>query len=300
MMLIPTPELIADGNEKAIARAISWVENNHPNALELLKQLNGSSDVIGLTGPPGAGKSSLVHALAKFWSKQNLRIAIVAVDPSSVFNFGSLLGDRLRMQSLFLMPNVFIRSISSRGSLGGLSGSIIEVVDVLKHAKFDKIIIETVGVGQSEVEIAGLADTTIVVSVPESGDEIQTLKSGIMEIADIFVVNKSDRDGAEAFASHLQKLAHFRSTPDWETEVILTNAMKETGISDLSEAISKHAEHNKGNNRMNFLLAERAYTLIQKNRMKSVSVVALKNEIELLRNADNFNLYSFIQSKLEN
>ena len=300
MMLIPTPELIAEGNEKAIARAISWVENTHPNALELLKQLNGSADVIGITGPPGAGKSSLVHALAKYWSALNLRIAIVAVDPSSVFNFGSLLGDRLRMQSLFLMPNVFIRSISSRGSLGGLSGSIIEVVDILKHAKFDKIIIETVGVGQSEVEIAGLADTTVVVSVPESGDEIQTLKSGIMEIADIFVVNKSDRDGAEAFASHLQKLAHFRSTPEWETQVILTNAMTEIGIPELSSAISKHAEHNQGNNRMNSLLAERAYTIIQKNKMKAVSVIASKKEIEALRNENNFNLYDYIQSKLEN
>ena len=189
--MIPTPELIAEGNEKAIARAITWVENNHPEAQNLLMQLSGNAEVIGITGPPGAGKSSLVNALAKYWSAQNLRIAIVAVDPSSVFNFGSLLGDRLRMQALFLMPNIFIRSLSSRGSLGGLSGSIIEVVDVLKHAKFDKIIIETVGVGQSEVEVAGLADTTVVVSVPESGDEIQTLKSGIMEIANIFVVRNN-------------------------------------------------------------------------------------------------------------
>lgn len=298
MSRIPTPELIASGNEIAIARAITWVENAHPQALDLLKQLKGQSDVIGITGPPGAGKSSLVNALAKYWSSKNLRIAIVAVDPSSVFNYGSLLGDRLRMQSLFMMPNVFIRSLSSRGSLGGLSGSIIEVVEVLKHAQFDKVIIETVGVGQSEVEIAGLADTTIVVSVPESGDEIQTLKSGIMEIANIFVVNKSDREGAEAFASHLKKLAHIRSTERWETPVVQTNAINETGIELLSEAIDKHAAYNQGNERMNDLLAEKAYTLIQKHKMQGIQMMSLRNEIENLRNQDDFNLYAFVENKL--
>ncbi len=296
--MFPTPELIASGNEIAIARAITWVENAHPKAIELLKQLKGNSDVIGITGPPGAGKSSLVNALAKYWSSKNLRIAIVAVDPSSVFNYGSLLGDRLRMQALFMMPNVFIRSLSSRGSLGGLSGSIIEVIEVLKHAQFDKIIIETVGVGQSEVEIAGLADTTIVVSVPESGDEIQTLKSGIMEIANVFVVNKSDRDGAAAFASHLQKLAHIRSTEDWETPVVQTNAVNEIGIDLLSAAIDKHAAYNKGNQRMNDLLAEKAYTLIQKHKMQGIQVLSLRNEIENLRQKDEFNLFAFVENKI--
>ena len=298
MSIIPTPELLAAGNEKAIARAITWVENNHPQAQNLLKQLNGNSVVIGITGPPGAGKSSLVNALAKYWSSQNLKIAIVAVDPSSVFNYGSLLGDRLRMQSLFLMPNVFIRSLSSRGSLGGLSGSIIEVVDVLKHANYDKIIIETVGVGQSEVEIAGLADTTIVVSVPESGDEIQTLKSGIMEIANIFVVNKSDRDGAAAFASHLQKLAHIRATEHWETPVVLTNAMTETGIQELSAAIDKHTAFNQGNERLNDLFAEKAYTLIQKYKMQGIQILSLRKEIEHLRKQQAFNLYAFVETKI--
>ncbi len=296
--MIPTPELLAAGNEKAIARAITWVENNHPQAQDLLKKLSGNSSVIGITGPPGAGKSSLVNALAKYWSSQNQKIAIVAVDPSSVFNYGSLLGDRLRMQSLFLMPNIFIRSLSSRGSLGGLSGSIIEVVDVLKHAQFDKIIIETVGVGQSEVEIAGLADTTIVVSVPESGDEIQTLKSGIMEIADIFVVNKSDRDGAGAFASHLQKLAHIRATENWEIPVILTNAMAEKGILELSEAIDQHRTFNLNNETINDLFAEKAYTLIQKHKMQGIQILSLRNEISTLRNNHTFNLYAYVESKL--
>ena len=193
-MLIPQALDIQNGNERHIARALSWAENQHPEVLELLKTLKGNAQVIGITGPPGAGKSTLVNALVTHWRNLKKRVAILAVDPSSAFNFGSLLGDRLRMQSLFLNEGVFIRSVSSRGSLGGLSAHIIEMVHVLKHAPYDYILIETVGVGQSEVEIAGVADTTIVVSVPESGDEIQTLKSGIMEIADVFVVNKSDRD----------------------------------------------------------------------------------------------------------
>lgn len=294
MSFIPTPELIASGHERAIARAISWVENQHPSSLELLENLSGNTPVIGVTGPPGAGKSSLVNALVLHWSKLNLRTAIVAVDPSSPFNLGSLLGDRLRMPGLFLDPKVYIRSLSARGSLGGLSASIIEVCDVLKHAQFDRIVIETVGVGQSEIEIAGIADTTLVVSVPESGDEVQTLKSGIMEIADIFVVNKCDREGADAFANHLKKLAHYRMGEDqWEIPVIQTMATDSRGIQALSDAIDLHQKLGISTHRKEQLLAEKAYRLIQRNRMKNVGIEALKQEIANEIQAGTFNLYRF-------
>lgn len=294
MSIIPTPENIAAGHERAIARAISWVENQHPGALELLEQLQGRTPVVGITGPPGAGKSSLVNALALHWSAQNLKTAIVAVDPSSPFNLGSLLGDRLRMPGLFLDPNVYIRSVSARGSLGGLCASIIEICDVLKHAQFDHIIIETVGVGQSEIEIAGIADTTIVVTVPESGDEVQTLKSGIMEIADIFVVNKSDRDGAEAFANHLKKLAHYRlGDGTWECPVVNTVAMEGTGIQALSEAIQNHQRQGISNERKNLLLADKVFRLIQRNRMKDISLDAIKQALSQEIAQSHFNLYRF-------
>ena len=294
MSIIPTPENLALGHERAIARASSWVENQHPGALELLEQLQGRTPIIGITGPPGAGKSSLVNALALHWSAQNLRTAIVAVDPSSPFNLGSLLGDRLRMPGLFLDPKVYIRSVSARGSLGGLCASIIEICDVLKQARFDHIIVETVGVGQSEIEIAGIADTTVVVTVPESGDEVQTLKSGIMEIADIFVVNKSDREGADAFANHLKKLAHYRMGDGaWEAPVVKTVAMEGTGIQALSEAIISHQAQGISNQRKLHLLAEKAYRLIQRNRMQDISLSDLRNQIAENQTTEEFNLYRF-------
>lgn len=299
MSIIPTPENLALGHERAIARAISWVENQHPGTLELLEQLQGRTPIIGITGPPGAGKSSLVNALALHWSAQNLRTAIVAVDPSSPFNLGSLLGDRLRMPGLFLDPKVYIRSVSARGSLGGLCASIIEICDVLKQAQFDHIIVETVGVGQSEIEIAGIADTTVVVTVPESGDEVQTLKSGIMEIADIFVVNKSDRDGADAFANHLKKLAHYRMGDGaWECPVLKTMAMEGEGIQALSEAIIAHQSQGISNQRKLHLLAEKAYRLIQRNRMQNISLQDLRDHIAEALNSGDFNLYRFTKKFL--
>ena len=299
MSIIPTPENLALGHERAIARAISWVENQHPGALELLEQLQGRTPIIGITGPPGAGKSSLVNALALHWSAQNLRTAIVAVDPSSPFNLGSLLGDRLRMPGLFLDPKVYIRSVSARGSLGGLCASIIEICDVLKQAQFDHIIVETVGVGQSEIEIAGIADTTVVVTVPESGDEVQTLTSGIMEIADIFVVNKSDRDGADAFANHLKKLAHYRMGDGaWECPVLKTMAMEGEGIQALSEAIIAHQSQGISNQRKLHLLAEKAYRLIQRNRMQNISLQDLRDHIAEALNSGDFNLYRFTKKFL--
>lgn len=295
-MLIPQALDIQNGNERHIARALSWAENQHPEVLELLKTLKGNAQVIGITGPPGAGKSTLVNALVTHWRNLEKRVAILAVDPSSAFNFGSLLGDRLRMQSLFLNEGVFIRSVSSRGSLGGLSAHIIEMVHVLKHAPYDYILIETVGVGQSEVEIAGVADTTIVVSVPESGDEIQTLKSGIMEIADVFVVNKSDRDGAQTFANHLKKLAHSRATANWESPVILTQAVDQNGIAELAEALNQHGNFNKNTNRQIQLFAEKAYAMIQDYRMRDLNLSTIISDVQKAINENpNLNLFEFIE-----
>jgi LAO/AO transport system kinase len=296
-MLVPSILEISRGNNLHISRALSWAENEHPEIKALLEHMHGDAPIIGITGPPGAGKSTLVNALVNLWAMEGKKVAILAVDPSSAFNMGSLLGDRLRMQALFLKDQVYIRSVSSRGSLGGLSAHIIEMTQVLKHAQFDRIVIETVGVGQSEIEIAGIADTTVVVSVPESGDEIQTLKSGIMEIADIFVVNKSDREGAQSFASYLKNLAHSKSTHTWETPVLLTQADQEIGIAALSDALSKHRLQNTHKDRKVQLFAEKAYKLIQQYRMRDLSIYDLKEHAgEALKTNPNLNLFSFVNS----
>lgn len=290
-------ELIAklkSGDAKAIARAISLVENQTEGYQLILESLDTTLAVpiVGFTGPPGAGKSSLVNALVSLWAAAGLKVAVIAVDPASPFNFGSLLGDRLRMAGLFTHPNVFIRSLSTRGSLGGLSASIIEITDVFRNAGFDRIVIETVGVGQSEVEIAGIADTTVVVTVPESGDEVQTLKSGVMEIADIFVVNKSDREGADKFAQYLRDLSHSRSM-DWQIPVIGTVAIENQGMQSLSDAIEAHAKISHHSERKYLLLAEKLETLVVRSRMKDFDLMQVASELKSEMNKPGFNLYVY-------
>lgn len=288
------------GNQKALARCISLVENECEGYFEFLQQLpNSSTPVIGITGPPGAGKSTLVDAVIEQLINNNKKVGVICVDPSSPFNLGAVLGDRIRMSSWYNHPNVFIRSLATRGSLGGLHPKIIEITDVMKAANFDYIIVETVGVGQSEIEIAGLADCTIVVLVPEAGDEVQTMKAGLMEIADMFVVNKGDRPDADAFVKNLRMmLAPAFHHQQHEIKIIKTVALKKEGIEELVSDLSSMVNNEKlqtKNNKRGFLLTEKAYHIIQQNKMKSINKNTLKNEIEQGLQQDDFNLYKFVK-----
>ncbi len=278
-------------NFKAVARALTIVENNLSGAEELLKSLSftKSTPIIGITGPPGAGKSTLVNALISNLLKDGNKIAVLAIDPTSPFNFGSLLGDRIRMSAHFNHPGVFIRSLATRGSLGGLSAKTIEMADVLRAAGFDYIFIETVGVGQSEVEIAGLADITILVLVPESGDEIQNIKSGLMEIADAFVVNKADRADADLLTNNLKKITEQKGD---QLPVFKAIASQGEGIDEIISFITT-AQHQQ-NSRKEMLLAEKAYRMIQQKRMTDINKRDLQQQIAKEANQPGFNLYNFV------
>lgn len=239
----------------AVARAISLVENGRPGFEELLSRIHprlGRARRIGVTGPPGAGKSTITEQLVRAFRARNLTVAVVAVDPTSPFTGGALLGDRIRMESVALDPGVFIRSMATRGSLGGLATTTREVCDVLDAGGFDRIIIETVGVGQSELDVARSADSTVLVLVPESGDGIQTLKSGIMEIGDIFVVNKADRPGADRLKHEIEITLSIRAgntrkgdphaaeSGAWKHAVLTTTASQGQGIDSLVDSLEQH------------------------------------------------------------
>jgi LAO/AO transport system kinase len=237
-------ERIAAGDTRAVARAISKVEDVSKDAAQLMKKifpLTGRGLVIGITGAPGAGKSSLVDKLALHYRRQGERVGIVAVDPSSPFSGGAILGDRIRMQTLGLDSGVFIRSMATRGNLGGLARSTVDAVSILDAGGYGKIIIETVGVGQDEVEVVKAADISVVVLVPGMGDDIQAIKAGIMEIGDVFVINKADREGVLTTEKELEALLSLAAREDsWEPPIVKTVATESKGIQELAAAIEKY------------------------------------------------------------
>ncbi|MBS1729152.1 MAG: methylmalonyl Co-A mutase-associated GTPase MeaB [Bacteroidetes bacterium] len=287
---------ITSGDQQALARAISLVENEAPGYFDWLKKLPVTDvKLIGITGPPGSGKSTLVDGLIEGLLQKNKKVGVLCVDPSSPFHQGALLGDRIRMNEWFTNPNVFIRSLSSKGRLGGLNPRTLAISEVMKVAGFDAILIETVGVGQNEVEIASLADTTVVVLVPESGDSMQAIKSGLLEVADIFVVNKCDRPGADIFIKNLSSaMARGFKKNENPIPIVKTNALLRKGIdhllSELEKASTKEKKHAAGNR----LFAQRAWYEIQRYCMKDLTVEMLEKEIENMPER-KLNLYLFLE-----
>jgi GTPase len=250
-----TLELVRAGNPRAVARAISQIEDGTENAAGLMKDifpLTGRALVIGITGAPGSGKSSLVDKLAMLYRSQGERVGIVAVDPSSPFSGGAILGDRIRMQALGLDEGVFIRSMATRGNLGGLARATVDAVSILDAAGYSRIIVETVGVGQDEVEIVKAADISVVVLVPGMGDDIQAIKAGIMEIGDVFVINKADREGVYSTEKEIEALLSLSSRADgWNQPIVKTVATENKGIEELAAAIQRYRETHIGSERGN-------------------------------------------------
>src|SRR5712671_1172930 len=279
-------ENLMRGDIRSLARAITLVENRSPDGLELLRRLfpqTGRSRIIGITGSPGAGKSSLVDRLAALYRKQNQSLAIIAIDPSSPFTGGAVLGDRIRMNALATDPGVFIRSMATRGHLGGLAVATADVVSVLDAASRDPILVETVGVGQDEVDIVKLADVSVVVLVPGMGDDIQALKAGIMEIGDVFVINKCDRPGVEKVEHAIQTLLSLAHRPDgWMPPIIKTVAIEDRGTEELAETIQRtYEQFQTGEQRLQKLRAaarQRLLGLLQERLVRKAMDTAFPND----------------------
>lgn len=236
-------EPLRQGNPRALARAISWMENGHPEARPLMAALwphLGRAMVVGLTGSPGAGKSTLTDQLARTLRAKGQRVGILAVDPTSPFSGGAILGDRIRMQRIAADPGIFIRSMATRGALGGLARATQDAIDLLDAAGFDTVIVETVGVGQDEVDVVSCVHTCCVVLVPGMGDEIQAIKAGIMEVADLFVINKADREGVDQVEREIEAMKALAPARSWDPPVLRTVAAQGEGVAALLEAIRAH------------------------------------------------------------
>lgn len=288
------------GDFRTLARSISLIENEADGYEELLLQLKPSSaKIIGITGAPGSGKSSLTDALIGEMINDKKKVGVLCVDPSSPFNKGALLGDRIRMSEWYNHPDVFIRSLASKGSLGGLHPKIIEISDVMKSTGFDYVIIETVGVGQSEVDIASLADITIVMLVPEGGDVIQTMKAGLMEVADIFVINKFDRPGAQIFYNALkQMLGPVFNKTSKQIPILKTVASSKDGIEGLYKKIDEWKLDTNPKQKID-LLTEKIWSIIQNEKMKEFDREILKSELAEALSKPDFNLYFFAKKYVE-
>ncbi|TCO71345.1 methylmalonyl Co-A mutase-associated GTPase MeaB [Marinisporobacter balticus] len=277
-------ERLLQGEKRAAARLISMAENHDTEAIDILKRLykkTGNAHVVGITGPPGAGKSTLTDKLVKALRREGKTVGVIAVDPTSPFTGGSILGDRVRMNELSTDPGVFIRSMGTRGHLGGLSKATAAAVKILDIYGVDYIFIETVGVGQSEVDIARNADTTLMVMVPGLGDDIQAIKAGIMEIGDVFAVNKADRDGAKRTATEIEMMLDFNKT-DWRPPVQKVIAVDNKGIDELLDHIRTHMNHLKDTGKLQKRRTENSkieiIDLIQQNLMEMILDKSSKEE----------------------
>ena len=279
---------------RQLSRNISLIENEVAGYEDILLQLSGpKSMIIGITGAPGSGKSTLTDGLIEQMVNDGKKVAVLCVDPSSPFHRGALLGDRIRMSEWYTNENIFIRSLASRGSLGGLNPKILEIAEFVRSADFDFVIIETVGVGQSEVDIAALADVTIVVFVPESGDSIQSMKAGLMEIADIFVVNKSDRPGADIFYNNLKKMIGPAFKEHKEIKpVFKTIASERKGLERLYQYIQSTEIKEIQKEKLE-LLAAKAYSMVQSHLSKNIDQEKLKDELAERLKSGPVNLFSF-------
>jgi len=287
---------VAEGNFLLLAKTISQIENKVEGTDAYLAKLTPKPiPIIGITGPPGAGKSTLIAGMVGEWVAAGKNVAVLSVDPSSPFHKGAILGDRIRMKDWYLHPQVFIRSLASRGHLGGLNSSMIELTTLLQSVGFDQIIVETVGVGQSEVEVASLADTTVVVLVPEAGDEVQMMKSGLLEVADVFVVNKSDRPDAQTFTNHIRQMMMENGLSEEQVKVLATVASQGVGIYDLIQAIDAHQISNSvlGNNKK--IIFTKAIQLIIAQKMRQIDLEKLEQDLSISIAKPGFNIFEFSQ-----
>lgn len=274
---------ILSGNERVLGKLISMIENQEREGIEILRKLykkGGKAKVVGFTGPPGAGKSTIIQNLAELFSK-NYKVGIIAVDPTSPFSGGALLGDRIRMQNLFTNPNIFIRSMATRGSIGGLAPMTMDVVDLLDIAGYDWILVETIGVGQDEVDVAMCVEEVVVVLVPGLGDEIQALKAGIMEIGDLFVINKADKEGADLTFMEIKNLIEMDERKEKIPKIIKTKAITKEGIEDLAHSLKEDLDvKGKDKNKKDKAKKQLKARLIQMISKDFQNIINEKKELE--------------------